>query len=143
MNELIKILDDLEPKLRKKSLEALFREEQLLLPAEVHEVVSSIKEIICDKRSKNKESERIRSTLISAACGPNVNLKTVSTVFGIYGGNYHKLDKYRQRRQAYISGESGNMDGVRYESQKYGFPAEVLDVVREFFESPECGTPDT
>ena len=80
--------------------------------------------------------------MISAACGPDVKLKTVSTVFGIYEGNHYKLDKYRKRRQAYVSGESDNMDGDRYKSQKYGFPAEVLDVIKEFFKSPECATPD-
>ena len=142
VNELVKALDDFQPTLREKCLDELMRKENRLLPVELHKVLSSIKEVVCSKRSKNAESERIRSTLMSAACGPGVSLKTVSEVLGIYEGNHQKLSKYRQRRQAYLSGEVGNMDGDRYCSKSYGFPAEVLDVVKEFFQDPECGTPD-
>ena len=51
--------------------------------------------------------------------------------------------KYRMRREAYISGEADSMSGDRYPREKYGFPEAVLGLVKEFFESDECGTPDT
>ena len=60
----------------------------------------------------------------------------------MYAKNHHKLEKYRERRKAFIDGMADSMTGDRYESEKYGFPQEVLDIVQEFFESDECGTPD-
>ena len=143
VNELKKELCSLEPFVRKKCVDELIKTEKRLHQSKLDKVLSSIKEVIRYSRSsRNRESESFRSTLISAACGPNISLKTVAEVLGIYYGNQHKLDKYRQRRKAYMSGAAKNMNGDRYLDGNYGFPKKVLDVVREFFESPECGTPD-
>ena len=88
VNDMLEVLNDLEPYLREECLDTLMTKETGLIPGEVHEVLPSVKEVVTDKRSKSIESERIRSTLISAACGPNVNLKAVSTVLGIYKGDH-------------------------------------------------------
>ena len=134
VNDLLIILYKLDLKVRKKCVDMLMINEKRLPSVEVVEVLKSIKEVVNFQRSRNAKEESIRSTLISSACGPEVLLKTVSSVFGIYEGNrnHYKLEKYRQRRQAYMSGENDNMEGARYASEKYGFPAEVLDVIKEF-----------
>ena len=144
LNELLDVLQSLTAPVREKCVLELNKNERFLYPEKVNNVLASLREVIGSRNSKTIENERLRSTIISAACGPHVSLKAVSRVFGIYDDNYnhYKLEKYRKRREAYMSGKVDNLDGDRYPSKNYGFPSEVLDLVGEFFESPECGTPD-
>ena len=142
VNKIHGILSPLSPRLRKECVNKFIKDEASVLTEDTERVMLSIREVLKSKTSKNLEDTKIRSTLLSAACGPQVSLKSVSAIFGIYAGNHMKLNKYRQRRHAYLSGESKNMDGDRYASKNYGFPQEVLDIARQFFKSPDCGTPD-
>ena len=41
-----------------------------------------------------------------------------------------------------MSGKSANLKGERYSTEKYGFPEEVMNFMRAWFDDQECGTPD-
>ena len=142
VTEFLETINQLDTKMRAKCVEKFSQIELGVSNITALEIVSSIKETLIVRRSKKVEEETTRSTIISAVCGPQVTLKKVSSAFGIYQNNHHKLLKYRKRRDAYISGETDNMSGDRYASDKYGFPKEVLEIVDEFFKSDQCGTPD-
>lgn len=63
-------------------------------------ILSAIKDIIHYRTSNDPEQEDLRSMIISACCGPEVTLKELSNVLGIYRNrNYLKLNVYRRRRK--------------------------------------------
>ena len=85
VNELKEVLDDLDPNLRKDCLEVYMRKEKLLLPNEVDTIFSSIKEVICEKRSRTKQSDGIWSTQISVAGGPDAKKDSLNSVWKLGG----------------------------------------------------------
>ena len=106
-------------------------------------VIESIREILHNKVSLDREHAAVRSTIISACCGPNVNLQELSQLLGIYENrNFHKLAVFKERREAYIGGRTSNMNGERYASAHYGFPPEVMQFLREWFIDDDCSVPD-
>ena len=105
--------------------------------------MSSIKEVLHNRISSDREHENVRSTVISACCGPQVNLKELSELLEIYGNrNVHKLKKYQRRREEYMNGTTSHMSGHRYAGDRYGFPKRVMQFMRNWFDCEECSTPD-
>ena len=106
-------------------------------------ITTAIKDIIHYRSSKDLEQEALRSTVISACCGPDVTLKELSNVLGIYGNrNYFKLNVYRRRREAYLAGHATNLSGERYASQRHGYPEDVMSFLTRWFVDDCCSTPD-
>ena len=56
-------------------------------------VISALKDIIHHRAANVPDHEAIRSTIISACCGPDVTFQALSKMLGIYGNrNYMKLE---------------------------------------------------
>ena len=109
----------------------------------VPSILKSIKEVVQQRTSRDQHHEAVRSTIISACCGEHVNLKKISQLLGIYENrNAHKLTKYKDRREGYMTGRSNHMSGQRYSSDHYGFTEDVMQFMRDWFEDDECSTPD-
>ena len=84
------------------------------------------------RTSKDREHASVRSKIISACCGPEVDLNTVSEVLEFYTNrNVHKLKMYKERREEYMAGKSNNMSGCRYSADQYGFTTEVVDFMKD------------
>ena len=82
------------------------------------DIISSIREVLNNRVSSDREHEGVRSTIISACCGPQVQLRALSKIFMIYENrNYHRLKIYRARRENYMSGATKHMRGYRYASE--------------------------
>ena len=95
-------------------------------------VTSALKDIIHHRAANVPDHEAIRSTIISACCGPDVTFQALSKMLGIYGNrNYMKLEVYRKRREAYFAGQATNLRGERYASDKYGYTKEVMNFMRQ------------
>ena len=79
------------------------------------QVVEAIREVIHYRGSKRASCENVRSVLLSSVCAPGIKLKDVAKLMRIYENrNYQKLEKYKKRRAAYMSGNSDHMSGTRY-----------------------------
>ena len=106
-------------------------------------IINSITEIVHHRIFRDREHEAVRSPISSACCGPQVNLTILSRLLGIYENrNAHKLQKYRYRREDYITGKARNMSGEKYSSDCYGFPLTVMNFMRDWYEDDDCSTPD-
>ena len=106
-------------------------------------IIKSIKEVVLYRISTCKEHEAVRSNILSACCGPNVDLPALSAALGIYENrNWPKLKIYRSRRVAYLRGSTMDMSGDRYKGLHYGFPVEVIRVLQNWFLDDDCSTPD-
>ena len=79
------------------------------------QLVDAIREVIHYRSSKRAGCENIRSVLLSSVCAPGVKLKDVAKLMCIYENrNYLKLEVYKKRRAAYMSGNSEHMSGTRH-----------------------------
>ena len=106
-------------------------------------VFTSLREIIHNRDSADRDHEGVRSTVISACCGYHVDLSKLSCLLGIYENrNFHKLQLYKARREAYMLGRSRTMTGERYASNHYGFSTLVIQFLRRWFDDDDCSTPD-
>ena len=106
-------------------------------------ILKSIKEVVLKRSSTCKEQEAVRSNIISACCGPDVELPALSDALGIYKNrNWPKLELYRSRRVAFMRGSTVDMSGDRYKGLHYGFPVEVIRVLQNWFLDDDCSTPD-
>ena len=95
-------------------------------------VISAIKDIIHLRSLNDHGTEAIRSTVISACCGPRVSFQSLSQAIGIYGNrNYMKLSTYKKRRDAYLAGSTSHMRGLQYAPHHYGFTEDVMKFMRD------------
>ena len=133
VNELLRSLDDVGGDLKSDVLNKLCANADVPLNNCVGQMVDALKEVVhfASAKSHTRGFESIRSTLLSAVCAPDIPLKRIAETFAIYRNrNYHKLDLYQKRREAFLGGSAVNMCGERYTSAFYGFPREVETFLR-------------
>ena len=134
------MMDEISEEDRDKLIKEYIGSQQQVLTEVIQSV---IKGVVNNRSSFDREHENVRSTVISACCGPQVNLRALSELLGIYGNrNVHKLNKYKARRAEYMNGIVSHMCGHRYAAEHYGFPPEVLQYLRDWYDDDECSTPD-
>ena len=103
------------------------------------DVISSIRDVLHNRVSSDREHEGVGSTIISGCCGPQVQLRALSKILGIYENrNYHRLKNYKARREHYMSGATKHMRGYRYASEHYGFPEKVMKFLHDWFDDDDC-----
>lgn len=96
------------------------------------EIVEAIKEVLHLCNTRKCEQEGLRSTLLSAICAPGISTRTISKNMDIFENRNHaKLKKFRERRQAFISGSTNSLAGMKYAKEQYGFPECTVRLMRK------------
>ena len=94
---------------------------------ELTNIINSIKEVVGYRISSDRKHEDLRSTIISACCGPQVDLKALSEALGLYQNRkFHKFKLYQTRRSDYMMGITDHMSGCRYAANLVNFSTIVI-----------------
>ena len=84
----IKLINELSKEDREELIGSFVGNSQHIISA----IITSLKEVLHNRDSSDSDHEAVRSTIISACCGPNIKLRALSEVLEIYQNrNYHRL----------------------------------------------------